>query len=59
MFGKSEKRSLNQTLTNSRSTFKSMAILCARIVFLGLIVAVGAYSLAYSRHLLQSPWAFN
>jgi cell division protein FtsQ len=27
-----------------------MAILCARIVFLGLIVLVGAYSLSYSRH---------
>ena len=27
-----------------------MAILCARMVFLGLIVLVGAYSLAYSRH---------
>jgi cell division septal protein FtsQ len=27
-----------------------MAILCTRVVFLGLIVLVGAYSLAYSRH---------
>jgi len=50
MFGKSEKLFLNQTLTSSRGTVKSMAILCARIVFLGLIVLVGAYSLAYSRH---------
>jgi len=50
MFGKSEKLSLNQTLTSSRRTFKTMAVLCARIVFLGLIVLVGAYSLAYSRH---------
>ncbi len=50
MFGKSEKLSLNRTLNNSRRTFKSMAILCARIVFLGVIVLVGVYSLAYSRH---------
>ena len=50
MFGKSEKLSLNQTLNNRRGTLKSMAILFARIVSLGLIVLVGAYSLAYSRH---------
>lgn len=41
---------MNQTLINSRTTFKSMAILCARIVFLALLVLVGAYSLAYSLH---------
>ena len=59
MFGKSEKLSLNQTLRNSRRTFKSMAILCARIVFLGLIVLVGAYSLAYSRHPAEVAMRFQ
>ena len=41
---------MNQTLNNSRRTFKSIAILCARIVLLVLIALVGVYSLAYSRH---------
>jgi len=59
MFGKLEKLSLNQTLTSSRRTFKSMAILCARIVLLGLIVLVGAYALAYSRHPTEVAMRFQ
>ena len=59
MFGKSAKLSLNQTLTSSRRTFKTMAVLCARIVFLGLIVLVGAYSLAYSRHPAEVAMRFQ
>ena len=36
-----------------------MAILCARIVLLGLIVLVGAYALAYSRHPTEVAMRFQ
>ncbi len=50
MFGRSEKLSLNQGRTDIRMKLKTIALLCGRIVLVGLIVLVGAYSLDYSRH---------